>query len=310
MRGLLTKFFVVTFVFLGVLRGEDLQLGFHLSTYPQSDRDLGLVQKFLLFSAEQTLDYPHCSFAYELDGHAIMSGPEEIIQPYVISFGEALEKIIREGIPQDQFEGLKSRFVSFLGDALAEKELANEIKWEMAQDVGGSLNPMQRKMLSMIPDQNLSFQPEIAVVSLGHNPQAYYQLRLTADDQSNISKMIKNLGELGWLGLLKKKSAMEKLGDNIVPVHPLRFLGYVVSNHSLKKQLPKIMGDFVKRKSFLNGHGKRIGFAQRMSNEVNHHNMLQYVPGFAQQVGVSEASLQKYFSAHDWEGLIRDLMGD
>jgi hypothetical protein len=301
---------MVTFVFLGVVRGEDLQLGFHLSNYPQSDRDLGLVQKFLLFSADQTLDYPHCSFAYELDGYAIMSGPEESLQPYVISFGGALEKIIREGIPRDQFEGLKSSFVSFLGDALAEKELAREIKWEMAQDVGESLNPMQHMMLSLLPDQNLSSQPEIAVVSLGHNPQAYYQLRLTAEDQSNISKMIKNLGELGWLGLLKKKSAMEKLGDNIFPVHPLRFLGYVVSNPSLKKQLPKIMGDFVKRKSFLNGHGKRIGFAQRMSNEVNHHNMLQYIPGFAQQVGVSEVSLQKYFSAHDWEGLIRDLMGD
>lgn len=310
MRGLLTKFFVVTFIFLGVLRGEDLQLGFHLSSYPQSDRDLGLVQKFLLFSADQTLNYPHCSFTYELDGHAIMSGPEEIIQPYIISFGGALEKIIREGIPRDQFEGLKSNFVSFLGDALAEKELASEIKWEMAQDVGGSLNPMQHMMRSMIPAQNVSYQSGVAVVSQGHSPKIYYQLRLTADDQSSISKMIKNLGELGWLGLLKKKSAMEKLGDNILPVHPLRFLGYVVSNPSLKKQLPKIMGDFVKRKSFLNGHGKRIGFSQRMTNEVNHNNMMQYIPGFAQQIGASEESLQKYFNAHDWEGLIRDLMED
>ena len=309
MRGLLTKVFVVTFIFLGVLRGEDLQLGFHLSSYPQSDRDLGLVQKFLLFSADQTLDYPYCSFAYELDGHAIMSGPEEIIQPYVISFGGALEKIMREGIPRDQFEELKSSFVSFLGDALAEKELAREIEWEMAQDISGSLNPMQHMMLSMIPDQNISYQSGASVVSQGHSPKIYYQLRLTPDDQSSISKMIKNLGELGWLGLLKKKSAMEKLGDNILPVHPLRFLGYVLSNPALKKQLPKIMGDFVKRKSFLNGHGKRIGFAQRMTNEVNHNNMLQYIPGFAQQIGVSEESLWKYFSAHDWEGLIRDLMG-
>jgi len=310
MRGLLTKCFVVTFVFLGVLRGENLQLGFHLSTYPQSDRDLGLVQKFLLFSADQTLDYPHCSFAYDLDGQAIMSGPEESIQPYVISFGGALEKIMREGIPLDQFEGLKSSFVSSLGDALAEKELAREIEWEMAEDIGGSLNPMQHMMLLMIPDQNVTFQSGVAVVSQGHSPKVYYQLRLTADDQSNIFKMIKNLGELGWLGLLKKKSAMEKLGDNILPVHPLRFLGYVVSNPSLRKQLPKIMGDFIKRKSFLNGHGKRIGFAQRMTNEINHNNMMQYVPGFAQQIGVSEESLQKYFSSHDWESLIRDLMGD
>ncbi len=309
MRGLLTKLFVVTFVFLGGLRGEDLQLEFYLSTYPQSDRDLGLVQKFLLFSADKTLDYPHCSFAYELDGHAIMRGSEESIQPYIISFGSALEKIMREGIPQDQFEELKSGFVSFLGDAFAEKELAREIKWEMAQDVGGSLNPMQHMMLFMIPDQSSSFHSEVAVLSQSHSPKIYYQLRLTAEDQSNISKMIKNLGELGWLRLLKKKGAMEKLGDNITPVHPLRFLGYVVSNPSLKKQLPKIMGDFVKKNSFLNGHGKRIGFVQRMTNEVNHNNMMQYIPGFAQQIGKSEASLQKYVSAHDWEGLIRNLMG-
>jgi len=311
MKGLLTKFSVVTFLFLSFfLRGEELQLGFCLPSYPQSDRDLGLVQKFLLFSADQTLDYPHCSFEYDLDGQAIMSGPKEGIRPYVISFGRALEKIMREGIPRDQFEGLKSSFVSFLGDALAEKELVREIEWEMAQKVGGSLNPMQRKMLFMIPDQNISFQSGAAVVPQLHSFEVYYQLRLTADDQSNIFKMIKSLGELGWLGLLKKKSAMEKLGDTILPVHPLRFLGYVVSNPPLRKQLPKIMGDFFKRKSFLNGYGKRIGFAQRMTNEVNHNNMMQYVPGFSQQIGVSEESLRKYFSSHDWEGLVRNLMGD
>ena len=162
----------------------------------------------------------------------------------------------------------------------------------------------------MIPDQNVTFQSGVAVVSQGHSTKVFYQLRLTVDDQSNISKMIKNLGELGWIGLLKKKSDMEKIGDSIIHVHPLRFLGHVVSNPSLKKQLPKIMGDFIKRKSFLNGHGKRIGFAQRMTNEINRNNMMQYVPGFAQQIGVSKESLQKYFNNHDWESLIRDLMRD
>ena len=293
MKGLVYKLVAVSMALVGGLWGKEVQLKHPFLVCSQGDRDLGLVQKFFLFSVDQEVNDPDCSYFYDLDGHAIMQGPEERMDAYLVAFGGALKKMMGEGIPEHRFEELKEVFVLSLASEIGEQELAKEIRWEMTEFAKESLMPRRSS-------------PQVFLVS--HGPELFYQLHLSADDQSNISKMVKNLGELGWLGLLKKKSTMEKLGDKILPVHPLRFLGYVVSNPSLKRQLPKIVDDFVKRKSFFNGHGKRAGFSQRMSSLMNQNQMMQYLPGFAQQVGASEHAILPYFQSHDWEGLVRYLM--
>lgn len=306
MKGLLLKLLMIIGGFSAGLWGYEAQYGFRLPTYPQEDRDLGLVQKLLFFIAEKQLQSPQCCYSYDPDGYALMVGPVNELNRYVIELGKALENISEEGITEERFEEVKEAFIASLENSFDEQEIAKEIQWEMLENVRGSLHPIPLMMSYMSPTDASSDKPLLAPSEFSTDP--YYQLRLTPDDQKNISKMITNLGELGWFGLLKKKGEMEKLGDKVFPVHPMRFIGYIVSKSSLKKQLPKIMGDFVKRKSFLWGHGKRIGFSQRMTNESNSGNLESYLPGFAKQVGVSEESLQPYFNSHDWEGMIKYLM--
>ncbi|MCB1110797.1 MAG: hypothetical protein KDK64_07415 [Chlamydiia bacterium] len=284
MKGLLTHLILVLGALGGSLHSDEVEMDLQLSTDLQMDRDLNLIQNFLLFSATETLCDSRCSVAYELGGRARVTGPEEIVHPYALSLSKALEHVMYNGMSEKQFEEAKEKFISSLGQDLDEKALAEEIQWGMLQQV--------------FPYQMVTQA----------SPQQFYQLRLTHEDQKLISEMITDLGELGWFGLLKKKSKMEKIGDKIFPVHPLRFIGYVLATPSLKKQLPNILNDFVKRKSFFGGHGKRIGFGQRMTNEDLEGNLRPYIPGFAQQVGVSEASIMKYFDRRDWEELVRHLM--
>ncbi|MCB1107634.1 MAG: hypothetical protein KDK76_06030 [Chlamydiia bacterium] len=334
MKGLLKLLLSLTVFCFGIMEGKDLcRLEFPFSPSFQSDRDLAIVQRFLLFSAESFAKHPHCVFGWEDEKDIFMSGPEGECEEFAVAFRCALETILKEGVAIDQFEELKKGFIHSLGGDLHNKELAQEINWELAHECRSTLDPLRLMMIereqevyckNLQPSLTFFYPDKLCIqelgrsvaadfgsqtsVNSGHSPQLFYQLRLTPEDQNNISKMITSMGELGWLGLLQKKGTMEKLGDKIQPVHPLRFMGYVLITPSLKKQLPKIMNDLVKRKSFFNGHGKRTGFSQRMTNELNNNNFMQFIPGFAQSIGVSEQSLMRFIHARDWEGMIRHLM--
>lgn len=134
------------------------------------------------------------------------------------------------------------------------------------------------------------------------NPQLFHNLRLTPDDCHNIAKLIKNMADLSLWELLKKSKDMKKLGRKIEPVHPLRFLGFIFSNPSLKKRMPKIQDSHFKWSKFMDGLGERL------SKEARHHNLNQYIPGFCQVVGKSSHSIELYIQNHDWYGLLDYLM--
>ncbi|MBI3211542.1 MAG: hypothetical protein HYZ47_02515 [Simkania negevensis] len=129
----------------------------------------------------------------------------------------------------------------------------------------------------------------------------FHQLRLTPQDQNNIEKLIKSLGDKGYSELLYKKKEMDKLGDKIHPVHPLRFIGYIMSRGELKERMPKIAHDRLKWIGFIKG------FGDRMSHEKHRSQLLSYVPGLAQMLGVEEKKIEHYIHSSDWGGLVKFL---
>ena len=262
---------------------EESFVDLHLFPSEEIGRDGDLIKQFLLFSASEKISDPDFNLSYQSGGMTTIFGPDAMLSIYAESVQKSLEEIQEGALSDEAFEELKGKFIQKLEQTPHEKSLAEEIQLEMLSDFFSS--------------QEIS--KEI---------QSFYQLRLTAEDQVHISKMVKNLGELSWFRLLKKKHEMEKLGDQILAVHPLRFIGYILSTPSLKKQLPKICHEYLKRKSFFEGHGRRIGFNKRMSQEDANHHLTPYIAGFAHQVGVSEASLLDFFNRKDWEGLVRYLL--
>ena len=68
------------------------------------------------------------------------------------------------------------------------------------------------------------------------------------------------------------------------------------------------MSDFMKRRGFLYGQGKRIGLTQRLSEEHSKNNLMKYIPGLAHHIGVPERQILPYFYDRDWEGFINSLL--
>jgi len=308
MNGLVSKCFVLmTLVLAGIAQevsAETIQLGFRLPTYPQSDRDTSLMQKFLLaqaFSEVGSETKETCNFVLSYEGELLIEGKQETIHSFAGALGKALEKVVGEEVSDDTFQIRKEKYLVSSED-LTENALIEEIHQEELLEVGKSLQPLAKMLCaaSSIASESLP----LTLVSDPSQHHHFYSLQISQTDQNNICELIKSMGSSGYWDLLKKKKKMEKLGDKVHHVHPLRFIGYVYSHPHLKSNMGKIMGDIFKRRGFLNGHGKKEGFAQRMTKEMHHNNLMHYVPGFAQSVGVDENEISRFFHHHDWEGLL------
>lgn len=137
-------------------------------------------------------------------------------------------------------------------------------------------------------------------------------LTLTDSDRHTIASIIETVAYTNPLLLLPKQGEMKRKGDKINIVHPLRFLGVVFTDHELVKALKKIKENGFKWDGFLTGKlSGRDGIAQRLDEEYNSNNFMEYVPGFCRHLGLNaeqEEHVRKYCNKKDWGGLILYLM--
>lgn len=317
MKGLFIQALAVFIFFSQLGMGQEKRIGFHLPSYPQTDLEMGSIQYFLFFHAFLELDpieKGSSGFSYLPVGQLFINGEEEKVEECVIAFGFNLEKVILGELSQEMFKISKEKYIDFLKgegevDAIA---FAEKLDLDQVLSFGPTLYPLPIMMQSMLPDtitwENDTIDDDEFIELSDSSPQLFYALRLTEEDQQNTSKMIKNLGDLGWIALWNDRKEMKKLGKKMKTIHPLRSMGFILSNPALKKRMSKVMGDMFKRKGFLNGDGEDEGFSQRMTREAHNNNLIQYLPGFAESLRVSQESIIKYFKKHDWEGLIFYLL--
>lgn len=311
MNGLVSKYFVLMILFLlGIIQGvsgETIQMGFHLPTYPQADRDFFLIQNFLLSQAFSEVDRNSketCKFVLSDQGKLVIEGEQERIHSFAGALGKAIEKVIGEEINEETLKIRKEKYLASSEDLMG-NALIKEIQQENLFEVRKSLQPLA-KMLLCAASSVASEDLPLTLVSDASQYHHFYSLPISEIDQNNIYELIKKMAEYGYWDLLRRKKEMEKLGDSVNHVHPLRFIGYIYTHPELKKLIIKILNDVLgqKKKGFLNGHGKKKGFAHRMTKEMHHDNLMHYVPGFAQAVGVDEGQISYFFYHHDWEGLL------
>lgn len=131
---------------------------------------------------------------------------------------------------------------------------------------------------------------------------SFYELPLSEEDRRNIDFIISTLSQENLVQLTLSKKALEKKGKKIERVHPLRFIGYVLSHSELKQALRHI------RKSSFKWDHVIHGFSRRMKEEKSHHNLHAHIPGFSHQVGCSEELVHRYIQHKDWEGLVKALL--
>jgi hypothetical protein len=126
----------------------------------------------------------------------------------------------------------------------------------------------------------------------------FYQLPITQKEKRIIHTIITTMAEKNILQLAFVKRSMEKKGKKIEHIHPLRFMGYILSSSELRSCLRAIKKSSFKWDAFIGG------FSRRMREEHANDNLYIHVPGFCQQIGSDQELVKRFIHKKDWEGLI------
>ena len=132
--------------------------------------------------------------------------------------------------------------------------------------------------------------------------ESFFGLPLSEKEKRFIKSIISTMADKNLIQLVFEKSVLEKKGKKIHHVHPLRFMGYILSSPELKSDVRTIKKSSFKWDAFVDG------FAKRMKEELSHGNVYQHIPGFAMEIGTTAKHVEEYVHKKDFEGLIRSLL--
>lgn len=132
--------------------------------------------------------------------------------------------------------------------------------------------------------------------------EPFYALPLTDKEKRFIKAIVSTMADKNIFQLALERRTLEKKGDKVHHVHPMRFLGFILADPDLKDDLKSIKKSSFKWDAFVSGFGKR------MKEEYGRGNLYQHVPGFAQQVGANPQNVYPYLDKKDWEGLVKSLL--
>ena len=110
------------------------------------------------------------------------------------------------------------------------------------------------------------------------------------------------MGEKNVFQLLLDKKDMEKMGKQIRHVHPMRFIGYILSDGTLRKHLSSISHNHFKWSGFMDG------FKDRMKEEAKKGQLKPFLSGFSSLLNVDPSSIVSFIERGDYEGLVQHFI--
>ncbi len=127
----------------------------------------------------------------------------------------------------------------------------------------------------------------------------FFNLPLTSTDKQNIRKLITSMADKSYVQLFIEKKALEKLGDKIRPIYPLRFMGCILEDPYLRRCLQIISEDSLKWGPFISG------FEENMKKEEKSKSFHLYAPGFAELLQASQKDVESFLNNKDYTGLVK-----
>jgi hypothetical protein len=144
---------------------------------------------------------------------------------------------------------------------------------------------------------------DVRLVDIGSEPAiSFYQLPLNSNEERIIRYIISTMAEKNVFQLAFEKFSMEKKGKKINQVHPLRFIGFILSDPDLNNDLRTIKKSSFKWDAFISG------FARKMREETSKNNVAPYIPEFAALVNADPKEIEYYLHKKDYEGLVKYLL--
>lgn len=130
----------------------------------------------------------------------------------------------------------------------------------------------------------------------------YDNLPISNEEKQKIAKILTTMADNNVFQLLFEKKYLERLGQEVHHVHPVRFLGTVFIDPNLVKCMHSIHSSGFKWGGFMDG------FAERLKGEIKAGNVNHYIPGLAEKLNVRASDIQAYINTKDIEGLVVFLM--
>ena len=134
------------------------------------------------------------------------------------------------------------------------------------------------------------------------NITTFEELPLLEKEEESIEKIMHALGTAGVPELIWRQKELKRLGKSINHIHPLRFIGYIVSEPILRSDLQEAHRNFFKWRAFLDG------FRRRMTEEFYKGNLGQYLPGFCKELDIKQEVVEHFIDRRDWEGLVKAIL--
>ncbi|QZA59401.1 hypothetical protein [Candidatus Rhabdochlamydia porcellionis] len=165
-------------------------------------------------------------------------------------------------------------------------QLFEKISWK---DMQKELTAYQRKIETFFVSASMQ--------------DSFYQLPLLEEDKKNIRIIIKTMAEKGLVKLLLERRYLEKKGDQVNYIHPLRFIGYIFSDEKLKNCMRQIKTSRFKWNEFIKG------FSRRMDEEYAVDNLTRFIPEFVEQVHPQHPErIEDFIRKKSWEEFVTDLL--
>lgn len=165
-----------------------------------------------------------------------------------------------------------------------------------------SFRPLLASKSTFIPVQK-GWEPApgegIGGVPKSEEAKLFFDLPLTDKDKVTTRKLITNMADKNVLQLLMDRKSMERKGDEVRPIHPLKFIGFILADPNLNRCMKSVSKTSFKWSSFVEG------FEKRMKEENKAGNLNRYIPGFADYMEVDKGVVQNYINQGNYEGLIK-----
>lgn len=131
---------------------------------------------------------------------------------------------------------------------------------------------------------------------------SFYSLPLHQWEKKVIEKIITSMAEKSLAQLLLDKKEMEKKGDQIHHVHPLRFMGHAISQTYLKSCMKQFRSNSFKWNNFIDG------YSQKMKEMAAADNLIKHLDGFCEFLGLEYEPISDYVQKGQYEALVDYLL--
>lgn len=147
-----------------------------------------------------------------------------------------------------------------------------------------------------------TFFPSIVAVSQ-KAPLRNYSIPVSAADRNDIRYIVITLAKGSWTELLRQKSSLERAGDRVDPVHPLRFLMTIFTDEEMKAGVHSIR----ERKKIWKNFSE--GLFGSLEVESNRNNLqMPMLQDFANTLRIDLGAILPAIQQHNWTALFDQLL--